>query len=43
MGLACEYVISFIFLIHKDVTYYNLTIVFYWCHTGSLEPREQTQ
>lgn len=43
MGLACEYVISFIFLIHKDVTYYNLTIVFYGCHTGSLEPREQTQ
>jgi len=28
MGLAYEHVISFIFVIHKDVTYYNLTIVF---------------
>jgi len=36
MGLACEHVISFTFIIRKDVTYYNLTIVFYGCHTGSL-------
>jgi hypothetical protein len=41
MGLACEHVISFIFIIHQDVTYYNFTIVFYGCHTGSLNPENK--
>jgi hypothetical protein len=36
MGHACEHVISFSFVIHEDVTYYNLTIAFYGSHTGSL-------